>query len=288
MSQRQAQDFFIKEYDVIVNERKIYRAMVKAKERIEGSEIAYYALLRDYSNEVIRTNPGSIVRISIDYVEGTGHKFKRIYICLEGCKKGFSVDCRSFIGLDGTFLKLWNANARIVGSGFWNFSKKTKMTQQSIDSTSYQTCIRHACVALSYQNRKPEEHSHNWLSMGAYNSKYQFVIHPVLSQEYWQHIDLPPILPPIYKKQIGRPKLKRDKKNDRPKEPTPDLHRTPKKYGPIICKYCLKTRHNSRSCSKKNETMAGSAGEQTSSQYPSTGGATVDDKEETTRLEEMF
>ncbi|RYR47026.1 hypothetical protein Ahy_A07g032930 [Arachis hypogaea] len=110
--------------------------------------------------------------------------------------------------------------------------------------------------------------------MGAYNSKYQFVIHPVLSQEYWQHIDLPPILPPIYKKQIGRPKLKRDKKNDRPKESTPNLHRAPKKYGPIICKYCLKTRHNSRSCSKKNETMAGSAGEQTSSQHPSTGGAT--------------
>ncbi|XP_029149640.1 uncharacterized protein [Arachis hypogaea] len=105
MTQRQAQDFFKKEYDVIVNERKIYRAMVKAKELIEGSEIAQYAVLRDYANEIMRTNPGSTVRISTDYVEGTGHKFKRIYICLEGCKNDFSVGCRPFIGLDETFLK---------------------------------------------------------------------------------------------------------------------------------------------------------------------------------------
>ncbi|XP_015947622.1 extensin-like [Arachis duranensis] len=94
--------------------------------------------------------------------------------------------------------------------------------------------------------------------MGAYNNTYQFVIQPVPSQEYWQHVDLPPILPPVYKKQIGRPKLKRDKKNDAPKEPTPDSHRAPRKCGPITCKYCLKTGHNSRSCSKKKEAMAGS------------------------------
>ncbi|KAL4328659.1 hypothetical protein AHAS_Ahas13G0222200 [Arachis hypogaea] len=41
---------------------------------------------------------------------------------------------------------------------------------------------RHACAALAYQNRRPEEHAHNWLSMGAYNNTYQFVIQPVPSQ----------------------------------------------------------------------------------------------------------
>ncbi|XP_025684869.1 uncharacterized protein [Arachis hypogaea] len=66
MTQRQSQDFFKKEYDVIVNERKIYRAMMKAKELIEGSEIAQYAVLRDYANEIMRTNPGSTVRIRLD------------------------------------------------------------------------------------------------------------------------------------------------------------------------------------------------------------------------------
>ncbi|RYQ91607.1 hypothetical protein Ahy_B09g097565 [Arachis hypogaea] len=119
---------------------------------------------------------------------------------------------------------------------------------------------------------------------GAYNSTYQFVIQPVPSQEYWEHIDLPPVLPPVYKKQIGRPKSKRDKKNDAPKAPTPYPHRASRKYGPITCKYCLKTGHNSRSCSKKKEAMAGSAGGQTSSQQP----AVEDDEEEAARLEEMF
>ncbi|RYQ81833.1 hypothetical protein Ahy_B10g100435 [Arachis hypogaea] len=125
---------------------------------------------------------------------------------------------------------------------------------------------RHACDPLAYQNRRPEEHAHNWLSMGAYNSTYQFVIQPVPSQEYWQHVDLPPILHPVYKKQIGRPKLKRDKKNDVPKEPTSDPHRAPR----------------NRSCSKKKEAMAGSAGGQSSSQHPA-----VDDEEEAARLEEI-
>ena len=30
--------------------------------------------------------------------------FERLYICLEGCKKGFLVGCRSFIGLDACHL----------------------------------------------------------------------------------------------------------------------------------------------------------------------------------------
>ncbi|RYQ94425.1 hypothetical protein Ahy_B08g089331 [Arachis hypogaea] len=146
-----------------------------------------------------------------------------------------------------------------------------------VDSTRFWQLIglpcRHACAALAYQNRRPEEHAHNWLSMGAYNSTYQFPIQPVPSQEYWEHVDLPPVLPPVYKKQIGRPKSKRDKRNDTPKEPTPDPHRAPIKYGPITCKYCL-----------KKEAMAWSAGGQSASQHP----PAADDEEEAARLEEML
>ena len=31
--------------------------------------------------------------------------FERLYICLEGCKKGFLAGCKSFIGLDACHLK---------------------------------------------------------------------------------------------------------------------------------------------------------------------------------------
>ncbi|KAL4373318.1 hypothetical protein AHAS_Ahas05G0069800 [Arachis hypogaea] len=41
---------------------------------------------------------------------------------------------------------------------------------------------RHACAVFTYQNRRPEEYAHNWLSMGAYNSTYLFVIQPISSQ----------------------------------------------------------------------------------------------------------
>ncbi|RYR10329.1 hypothetical protein Ahy_B05g078800 isoform A [Arachis hypogaea] len=50
---KKAEQFFREEYDVNVNERKIYRCIVKARERIEGSEKAQYSLLRDYGNEIL-------------------------------------------------------------------------------------------------------------------------------------------------------------------------------------------------------------------------------------------
>nr|XP_025664552.1 uncharacterized protein LOC112762976 [Arachis hypogaea] len=56
---READQYFRAEYDVLINERKIYRSMKKAKERIEGSEIAQYARLHDYGNEILKINPGS-------------------------------------------------------------------------------------------------------------------------------------------------------------------------------------------------------------------------------------
>nr|XP_025661883.1 mediator of RNA polymerase II transcription subunit 15-like [Arachis hypogaea] len=76
---------------------------------------------------------------------------------------------------------------------------------------------------------------------------------PVPSQEYWKHdVDTLPILPPRYRKPIGRPTLKRDKRNDGPKEKS-DPHRTSRRIGIIICKYCLQAGHNKRSCKKQKE-----------------------------------
>jgi hypothetical protein len=37
-------------------------------------------------------------------LEGPPH-FKRFYVCLDACKRGFKAGCRPFIGLDGCFLK---------------------------------------------------------------------------------------------------------------------------------------------------------------------------------------
>ncbi|RYQ96218.1 hypothetical protein Ahy_B08g091881 [Arachis hypogaea] len=143
---------------------------------------------------------------------------------------------------------------------------------------------RHACAALAYQNRRPEEHAHNYISMG------HIIAHISLLSILFQVKNTSNMLIYLllYKKQIGRPKLKRDKKNNGPKDPNPDSHRASRKYGPITCKYCLKTGHNSRSYPKKNEATARSAGGKSSTQQPSTDGTAVDDEEEVARLEEIF
>lgn len=63
-----------------------------------------YQKLYNYQQELLRTNPGSTV--VINRVIGIEPPvFKRIYICLDGCKKGFMAGCRKVIGLDGCFFK---------------------------------------------------------------------------------------------------------------------------------------------------------------------------------------
>ncbi|RYR01954.1 hypothetical protein Ahy_B06g080815 [Arachis hypogaea] len=84
----------------------------------------------------------------------------------------------------------------------------------------------------------------------------------VPSQEFLEHVDTLPILPPRYRKPIGRPSMKRDKRNDAPKDKS-DPHRTKRRIGTIVCKYCLQAGHNKRSCKKRKEAMGeGSAAPQ--------------------------
>ncbi|RYR73120.1 hypothetical protein Ahy_A02g007438 [Arachis hypogaea] len=175
MTVRQAENFFKKEYD--------------AKERIEGSEIAQYAILRDYAKEMLRTNPGSTIAISNNYMEGTWESNKwRPLPTGDDPENIYEIQCLSHKQLTGL------------------------------------PC-RHACAALAYQNRRPKEYAHNWLSMGAYHSAYKFVIQPVPCQEYWEHVNMPPVLLLVYKKLAGRPKLTRDKRNDAPKDLELDPYR---------------------------------------------------------------
>ncbi|RYR78579.1 hypothetical protein Ahy_A01g003412 [Arachis hypogaea] len=98
---------------------------------------------------------------------------------------------------------------------------------------------RHVCAAIAYQNRRAEDFAHNWLTMGAYNLAYQWTIQPVPSQEYWEKGNHYPLLPPVYRKPIGRHTKKRDSRRDGPRE-NPDPHRAKRRYGPIKYKYFLK------------------------------------------------
>ena len=64
------------------------------------SEEAYNALPK-YCEEVLRSNPGSTVKLEIDSATS---QFKGLFICFAGSAMGF-VYCRPVIGIDGTHLK---------------------------------------------------------------------------------------------------------------------------------------------------------------------------------------
>ncbi|XP_076935791.1 uncharacterized protein LOC143602638 [Bidens hawaiensis] len=87
---------------------KAYRAKMLAKEHINGNFIGQYGLLRDYIEELKRTNPDTTVKLELeecsDPTSGT-RQFKRIYVCLGSLKKGFKAIGRDLLGLDWAFLK---------------------------------------------------------------------------------------------------------------------------------------------------------------------------------------
>ncbi|XP_028092974.1 uncharacterized protein LOC114293142 [Camellia sinensis] len=91
---------------VEVPKMKCYRARKQALVQLEGTNAKQYTKLWDYAAELIRTNPGSRVDINIwrpqlEIKPG----FQRMFVCLNGIKKGFLVGVRPLIGLDACHLK---------------------------------------------------------------------------------------------------------------------------------------------------------------------------------------
>ncbi|KAL7231374.1 hypothetical protein ACSBR2_009599 [Camellia fascicularis] len=94
-------------YGVKASRMQLYRGKRKALEAIECNHAASYSKLLKYANDIMKTNPGSLVKIERDRV---GPKldvvmFKRIFISLAAMQKGFKDGCRPFIGVDGCHLK---------------------------------------------------------------------------------------------------------------------------------------------------------------------------------------
>ncbi|KAL0367542.1 UNVERIFIED_CONTAM: hypothetical protein Sradi_3644300 [Sesamum radiatum] len=91
---------------VHVSRNQAYRAKWKALKKIEGSSEEQYGRLRDYAEELRRSNPGSTVILSSDLDDFTGvSKFGKFYVCFNGLRQGFLSGCRPIVGVDGCHLK---------------------------------------------------------------------------------------------------------------------------------------------------------------------------------------
>ncbi|CAI9269191.1 unnamed protein product [Lactuca saligna] len=74
-------------------------------DEIEGSLVAHYEKLRSYGLQLLRTNPGSTVKLDVDIMPDSIVHFSKMYICLKVVKDGWIEGCRRVIDVDGSFLK---------------------------------------------------------------------------------------------------------------------------------------------------------------------------------------
>ena len=83
---------------------------------MDGTYTQQYNQLWEYCEELRRSSPGNTILMKVhtfndgdlvaemDLVCEVPY-FERLYICLEGCKKGFLAECRPLIDLDVCHLK---------------------------------------------------------------------------------------------------------------------------------------------------------------------------------------
>jgi hypothetical protein len=103
---------------------------------------------------------------------------------------------------------------------------------------------RHACAAFRAERIKPESVVHKCYSIEAFKATYSEVIMPCSDPRMWKKMNGPPIRPPKYDKQVGRPSKKR-RKSALEEDGGTRLSR----HGIIgHCSVCNKTDHNKRKC----------------------------------------
>ncbi|KAL4291477.1 hypothetical protein GQ457_14G016360 [Hibiscus cannabinus] len=93
------------------------RARKNVLKEKNGSYVEEFASLWGYAAELIASNPGSTVTIQVDRDSVGIATFHRMYICLAAVKQGWIEGCRSFIGVDGCFLKTVTKGALLVAVG---------------------------------------------------------------------------------------------------------------------------------------------------------------------------
>ncbi|BFG20051.1 hypothetical protein CerSpe_063250 [Prunus speciosa] len=104
---------------------------------------------------------------------------------------------------------------------------------------------------------------HDYYKKEAFMKAYKRMVHPMPSQDLWPKTNFPPLLPPKFHKQPGRPKKSRISLAGEPSSSSnPKAKHLPRYNLEIKCSICKQPEHNKRKCPRVNE--AGS-----SSQVPS-------------------
>ncbi|XP_050920069.1 uncharacterized protein LOC127137673 [Lathyrus oleraceus] len=114
-------------WNVGINKTLAYRAKTLVVDIMDGSFMEQYRGIHNYGHELLRTNPGSTVKIISQPFQGEEENsehpekqmnphFQRMYICFKSCKeKNFK--CKPIIRLNGCFLKGYYDGQKLVSIG---------------------------------------------------------------------------------------------------------------------------------------------------------------------------
>ncbi|XP_076959335.1 uncharacterized protein LOC143635367 [Bidens hawaiensis] len=97
-----------KKFPIEVSPYQVSRAKAMAEKKVLGDYEAQYESLRDYTEELVRSNPGTTVKLDIEPCcdpSSPTRQFRRIYICFGALKEWFKLGGRDLLGLDGCFMK---------------------------------------------------------------------------------------------------------------------------------------------------------------------------------------
>ncbi|XP_059432442.1 uncharacterized protein LOC132165776 [Corylus avellana] len=89
-----------RDYNVELTLLACHRAKRMALKLLAGSDDGQYKLTRAYCNALRQWNPSSST-----YIQRNGLFFKRMYVSLDACKRGFLAGCRPMICVDACFMK---------------------------------------------------------------------------------------------------------------------------------------------------------------------------------------
>nr|XP_027085091.1 uncharacterized protein LOC113707127 [Coffea arabica] len=118
----------------------------------------------------------------------------------------------------------------------------------------YQISCPFGDTAINRRHEAPEKHVSNTYLKITYLQSYEPVLNPINGPNLWEHIDLPAMKPPTYRRFAGRPKKMRKKASEEDRRDSCVNPTKPHKVGTMMsCSRCKKYGHNKRGCPDKNK-----------------------------------
>ncbi|XP_074354730.1 uncharacterized protein LOC141693500 [Apium graveolens] len=119
----------------------------------------------------------------------------------------------------------------------------------------------HAVACLNSHGFNLHDYIHRCYSVNMFKKVYSHFVEPINGKEQWERTAYTKPLPPIVKPSTGRPKVRRNKKNDIPI--APDATSLKRRRTSVQCGNCNVWGHNRRTCPSKNNesTIEGNATE---------------------------